>query len=281
MSGHLSQEQADEYAVGSLDPELERIVALHIAECSPCREAVEDAQRVAGLLAFSAPLHPAPGRLRARVVTRAGIRRPLWIRVLSIGQAAAGIAAVFVAIAAFTGMVSMKSQVSELRQKNADLSTRIQDVSSQEVEIFALSRRLTDAEQKATQIEASAEKDRELLAAMLNPESDVAEVVALEGAGGSVGRLVWEADQERLWFYARKLPVLASNQTYQVWVEAGGQYTSLGTFLPDANGTARYERLVPGGIANYASVIVTVETLGGSPAREGTGIFYVADLPRP
>lgn len=281
MAEHLSQGQADEFAVGSLDPDLERSIRLHIADCADCRRAVEEANRVAALLALSAPLHPAPERLKARVVTRAGIRRPLWARVLSVGQAAAGIAAVFVAIAAFTGMVSMRSQVADLRQQNGELSTKIQDVASQEIEIFGLSKRLTESERKAAEIEVTNAKAGELLAAMLNPASETAQVVNLAGAGSSVGGLVWDPGQDRLWVHAQKLPKLADNQTYQIWVESGGKYLYLGPLVPNDNGTATFDRYLPEGIARYGSVIVSIETAGGSGDRKGTGVFYVANLPRP
>lgn len=278
--GHISQEQADEYAIGSLEPEMERLVTLHAADCDLCRDLLFEAQRVASHIAAAAPLVRAPRELKRRVEVSAGLRRPpVRTYVIRAAQAAAGIAAVTIAIIAFAGMISMRGQVNDLQTQNASLQDQILDISSQEVEIFALSQRLTDAERRASQFEASADQDRELLAAMISPDSDFAEVITLRAAGNSVGRLVWDQDQNRLWFVARKLPQLPSGQVYQFWVESGGDWISLGSFNSDETGTATYSRLVPEGLDSYDSAIVTIETVGASVDREGTGVFMVSRLP--
>lgn len=278
--GHISQEQADEYAIGSLEPEMERLVTLHAADCDLCRDLLFEAQRVASHIATAAPLVRAPRELKRRVEVSAGLRRPpVRTYVIRAAQAAAGIAAVTIAIIAFAGMISMRGQVNDLQTQNASLQDQILDISSQEVEIFALSQRLTDAERRASQFEASADQDRELLAAMISPDSDFAEVITLRAAGNSVGRLVWDEDQNRLWFVARKLPQLPSGQVYQFWVESGGDWISLGSFNSDETGTATYSRLVPEGLDSYDSAIVTIETVGASVDREGTGVFMVSRLP--
>lgn len=44
---HITQEQADEFAIGSLEPALERAIALHLAECAACRDIVRDSERLA------------------------------------------------------------------------------------------------------------------------------------------------------------------------------------------------------------------------------------------
>jgi anti-sigma-K factor RskA len=281
MGGHITPEQADEYAIGALEPEMERLVTLHCAECVSCREIVFESERVAANLAMTVPLRPAPRHLKKKVRVRAGIDRPgLLHYAVRFGQAAAVFAAVAIAVAALTGMVSMRGQVNELRQANDQLDRQIRDVASQEVEIFALSVRLAEAERRAADLEALAETDRELLAAMLSPDSDVAEVVTLPQGRGSIGRLVWEEDQNRLWFVARKLPPLEEGQTYQLWVDTGEETISFGTFRPDESGTATHVRYVPNGISNYVTAIVTLETSGASMERSGDAIFWVRNFSR-
>lgn len=281
MAAHITPEQADEYAIGSLDGEMARLITLHIAECARCRAILTESERIAASLAMSAPRHRAPARLKRKIAVQAGLQRPGPLQyALRFGQAAAVFAAVLVGVAALTGMLSMRSQVQNLKDHSAELEREIRDVASQEVEIFALSMRLSEAEQRASEYEASAETDRELLAAMLSPESDIAEVVTSERGQGSIGRLVWEEDQKRLWFVARKLPQLDEGQTYEIWVDSGGDYISLGTFRPDESGTATYVRRVPNGISSYSSAIVTIESVGGSFERSGDAIFFVTNLPR-
>jgi len=278
MSTHITQEQADEYAIGALDPDLVRMVALHLAECGVCRETVRDAERVAAAFALAAHQRHAPKRLRQRVMRSAGLERvgPLR-RAVIVAQAAAGVAAVFVAIAAFTGMVSVRGQVGDLRDKNDHLQTQIDDALSQKVEIAALTRGLDEAERNSDQLKRAAQEDRNLLLALMSPKSDVADVFTKDESATSIGRLVWDEDQKRVWFVASDLAQRPKGETYQLWANNGGKFYSLGVFAPDASGFARYETSVPQGLKSYESAVVTIERAGGSNERSGPSVF-VADL---
>lgn len=279
--GHISQEMADEFAIGSLEQEMERLVALHAAECVRCREVIFEAERVAATLGMGVPRAPAPPRLKKKVLVGAGLRRPGALHYAArLTPMAAGLAAIIVAAASFTGMVSLRGQVSELQTENITLRDEIRDVASQEVQIFATSQRLQETEEKLDRLETSSAEDRQLLAAMMSPESKFADVTPHLDAGNPIGRLIWEEDQERLYFVADNLPQLRTGQTYQLWVDIDGDWHSLGTFNSDDQGTATYVRNVPGGLSQYESAVVTIETVGGSPSREGKAVFLVTNLPR-
>ncbi len=283
IDGHITREQADEYAVGSLEPEMERLITLHAADCARCREILFESEDVAATIAMSAPRHQAPPRLKNKVAVEAGITRPGPMQYfVRFGQAAAIFAAVLVSVAALTGMVSMRGQVQDLREQNAGLQSEVRDLSSQEVQILDLNMRVSEAEQRAAEFEESAERDRELLAAMMNPESETAEVVTMEHGEGAQGRLIWEEDEGRLWFVAHKLPELPGDQAYQLWVEDGGDYIPLGTLRPDDSGTATFVRNLANGLSGYAQAIVTVESreAGHAYERRGDSVFLVPSLPR-
>ncbi|MEO6398238.1 MAG: anti-sigma factor [Tepidiformaceae bacterium] len=275
---HITQEQADEYAIGSLDGDLVQMVALHLAGCQACRETVHDAERVAATFALASPAQRAPKRLRQRVMQSAGLERagPLR-RAVILAQAAAGLAAVFVAVAAFTGMLSVRGQVGDLRDKNDHLQTQIDDALSQKVEIAALTRGLDEAERGSEQLKRAAQEDRDLLLALMSPKSDVADVFTKDEAATSIGRLVWDEDQKRVWFVASDLAQRPKGETYQLWANSGGKFYSLGVFTPDASGFARYQTAVPQGLRSYESAVVTIERAGGSTERSGPSVF-VADL---
>lgn len=278
MSTHITQEQADEFAIGSLDPDLVSVLSLHLAECSLCRQAVRDAERVAAAFAIAAPQREAPKRLRQRVMQSAGLERASPLRRAAIlAQAAAGIAAVFVAIAAFAGMVSLRSQVSSLRDKNDHLQSQIDDALSQKVEIAALTRGLGVAERNSDLLKLAAQRDRDLLLALMSPKSDIADVFTKDESATSIGRLVWDADQKRVWFVASNLPQRPKGETYQLWANSGGKFFSLGVFAPDETGFARYDTIVPQGLKSYESAVVTIERAGGANQRSGPSVF-VADL---
>jgi anti-sigma-K factor RskA len=278
---HITQEQADEYAIGSLPGNLERAVSLHLAECRACRDIVRDSERLAASLALGAPLRRPSRRLRRRVYTAAGISRPgLLVRAVGISRTAAAIAAVFVAIAAFTGMLTVRGQLNDIRQKNADLQTQIDSTLSQKVELAALTRKLQDYETTSAELQQAATDDRDLFVALTSPGSDVADVISADAAASSIGRLIWNEDQKKVWFLATSLPRLPAGETYQIWVNSGGRYYSLGTFEPDESGFARYDTVVPEGLKIYDTAVVTIERAGGSPARSGPAVFFVTDLSR-
>lgn len=279
MGGHVSVEQADDYAIGALEPEFAALIDAHIADCRDCADLVAVSRRVAGALVLGVPRRSPPPRLKRRVLRSAGIIRPGPLRIaVRVAAAGAGAAAVFVAIAAFTGMVSVKGQLSDLRAQNGELESRINDALALKVDIAAVTRRLSEEERTSWELRQSARGDRDLLLAMLSPESDVAEVFAVDQTSSSIGRLVWDPEQKRVWFIAKDLPARPSGETYQIWVNAGGKYYSLGTFNSDTNGFARYETIVPQGLKSYETALVTVER-SGSSERNGPSVF-VTDLSR-
>ncbi|MDX6551540.1 MAG: hypothetical protein QOH74_28 [Gaiellales bacterium] len=56
------------HALRALDPEDERIVETHLAECERCRLELRQMEAVASALAYSAPAFAAPDDLRARIL---------------------------------------------------------------------------------------------------------------------------------------------------------------------------------------------------------------------
>lgn len=277
---HISQGLADEYAVGSLDREEERRIIIHTASCQPCRVLLRRAEATASALALTAPRRSPPRSMRKKVMRGAGLERPSPLRRAGgIARAVAGVAAVFVAIAAFTGMVWVRGQVHDLKGENNQLHAMVDEALSTKVELAAITRRLNAEEKASFEQSQQAKGDRDLLLAMLSPKSDVAEVYSTDDNATAIGRLIWNDDQKRVWFVADNLPARPSDQTYQLWVNAGGRYTSLGTFKPDSSGFARYVTSLPEGISSYDSAVVTIENAGGASQREGPSVF-AADLSR-
>ncbi|HLK09819.1 MAG TPA: sigma-70 family RNA polymerase sigma factor [Candidatus Binatia bacterium] len=66
-----------------------------------------------------------------------------------------------------------------------------------------------------------------------------------------------------------KFPPPPAGMTYQVWARLSGAWTSLGTAVPDAAGSARLIAEGPAFTTLPEAVEVTVEPTGGSPAPRG------------
>ncbi len=277
---HVTPEQADEFAIGSLPAELDAAVRLHIDECDVCASLVAESRRIASALLLIVPRRSAPPGLKRRVFQSAGITRPGAIaRTVKWATAGAGVAAAAVAILALTGMLSVRGDIHDLRSENATLASRLDDALAQKVEIAALSRQLDEQARRATDLLIAAQGDRELMLALLSPDSQIAEVYAVDDglSGAAIGRFIWDDAQKKVWFIASRLRSLDQGQTYQLWVNAAGRYQTLGTFNSDNVGFARYTTLVPQGLKGYDSVVITVESAPGGEERQGPSVF-VADL---
>lgn len=280
MTAHITQEQADEYAIGSLEPEMERVVALHLAECAACRDVARDSERLAARLGMSTPITPppAPDRLRRKVFTSAGIARPsLQYRAFSYAKTIAGVAAAVVALLAFTAMLGLRGQVTELREQNAEFQLELDDFRSARIEVAALTENVSEQARALALAEANARQDRELQVALLSPSAQTAEVLAINENEEAIGRIVWDDTQKKLWFVASNLERLDYGRTYQIWVNNDGRYVPLGTFNPDATGFVRYSTEIPGGLGEYDSAAVTIEKAGGSEERTSAPLL-VANL---
>ena len=190
---HITQEQADEFAIGALDPGFMTTVMLHADACRSCEALLQESQRVAGSLVMSLPRRRPPARLKRQVLRRAGIAGPgplAWAaRLVTAG---AGIAAVVVAVAAFTGMVSVRSQLDDLRLENRVLRRDIDTTLPTKVELAAITRRLTDAEKSNAELVAAARDDRDLALALLSPDSQVADVISVNESVAAIGRFIWD-----------------------------------------------------------------------------------------
>ena len=289
---HLDEDDADAYALGALQPAEAQAVATHIAACEMCHATVREAESAAAALALASPLHRAPAALKSRVLAEAGIVattpqnprstrrvRNIVRRTIQLAPAVGGIAAVTVAIMAFTGMVSVRGQVHDLQHQNADLQTQIASTLSEKVQIGAITQRLTDAEKASFEQSQDAQADHDLLLAMLSPQSIVADVYTTSDQQNAIGRLIWSPADKKVFFVAANLDPAPANETYQLWVSEDGKYSSLGTFTPDSTGFARYSATVPEGMSEYQTAVVTVETAGGAQQRSGPSIF-AADLSR-
>lgn len=277
---HLSQPEADEFALGVLEPETQRELAQHALACEECRSRILDSQRLIALLALAPSVQMPPPRLRRRVLRAVSrSRNGRWLpKAAKLSPLAAAIVALIAGAASITAMLSLRGQVETLRNENAVLQSKVDDALSQRFEIVALTNRLSQAEASAWEAQYESQLDRDMLMAVLSPESQTAEVISVADGFTPVGRLIWDGQQHRLWFIASRLPKLSEGETYQLWVNVDGRYRSLGTFQADESGFARFVRYLPEGLAPYESAVVTIERAGGAPERRGPGVFFVADL---
>jgi anti-sigma factor RsiW len=70
--GPHSTDDVAAYALGALEPAEAEAFRAHLATCAACRDELAAFQQVVNALPLSAPAHPAPARLRRRVLAEVG-----------------------------------------------------------------------------------------------------------------------------------------------------------------------------------------------------------------
>ncbi|MBN9492073.1 zf-HC2 domain-containing protein, partial [bacterium] len=92
---HITQDEADEYALGVLDADDNARIAMHAAGCPACQALIDSAMELTGQLALTAPQYSPPPALKAAVLRDSGITRaPPWRRIARYARPAAVAAAI-------------------------------------------------------------------------------------------------------------------------------------------------------------------------------------------
>jgi anti-sigma-K factor RskA len=245
------QEQASLYAAGAMTDTERLQYQRHLEDdqCTVCQAEVNESQAAASMLAFTAPsVAPSPavrGRLmeQARSAARRGearssmpFLRRSWTELIAVAAALGAIAIAFAAI-----RVS-----SELRQLNNELSSRI------------------------AQLEVQLVRARTYITTMTSPD---VRVVNLAGQGSNVqasGRIFVDTKQKRWFLYAKDLPAVPADKTYELWfVPKTGNPVRAAVFNTE-NGSSQIEVSVPEGL-DLRAAAVTTEPAGGTD--QPTGAF--------
>jgi anti-sigma-K factor RskA len=244
------QEQASLYAAGAMtDTErLEYQRHLEDDQCAVCQAEVKELRAAASMLAFTVP-RVAPslavrGRLmeQARSASSRGESRSAmpflrrsWTELVAVAAALGAMAFAFAAI----------RSSSELRQLNNELTSRI------------------------ARLEVQLVRARTYISTMTSPE---VRVVNLAGQGSNVqasGRLFWDMKQKRWFLYAKDLPPVAADKTYELWfVPKTGNPVKAVVFNTQTDGISEIEVGVPEGI-DVAAAAVTIEPAGGTDLPTG------------
>jgi anti-sigma-K factor RskA len=246
------QEQATLYAAGAMTESERREFARHLEEdqCAVCVSEVKELQSVAAMLAFdTAPAVPSPSvreRLMEQARSVAPARpsaRPSFLMRYWLPLASSTVAIVAIAVTLATSRSN-----DELRRVTQVLNSRIAQLEVQLARSQAYVATLTSADVR---------------------------VVNLAGQNQNVqasGRIFWDQSKRKWLFYARDLPRLTADKSYQLWfVPASGNPVSAVVFNTENDGSTQQEIDLPQGVAALKAAAVTTEPAGGVP--QPTGAF--------
>ncbi|MCF7687309.1 MAG: anti-sigma factor [Cephaloticoccus sp.] len=246
-----------------------------MAKDQSLRNLVDDLRATATLLACTAPDAPPPPALKHRLMTdinnRTQPEKPAQILTFRIGHYLGWAAAACFALIALwaTRMHSLSSAENELlRQQTQIAEINLRSMQSQfEAEKLLAEHQLHDAKRHVAELDLALKEQGDLARFKISTLTSM-----LGNSPQAMAVAVWNPDLQQGVLSVEKLPALASDQDYQLWV-IDPQYAipvDGGVFRVDpTTGQARYQFKADKPIKNVAKFAVSLERKGGVPKAEG------------
>ena len=242
MATHDSiQELIPAYALGALDPQEAELFASHLAQCEPCREEIASYQDLVGVLALAVPERSAPPELKGRILSAA----------LPAQKSAHGSKPI-IPEKPERARRSWSSLFQSVRPAWGVLSLLLIGILA--ISNLRLNQRIASLEQS-------------------QPEFQTVNLSGTTSAAQAVGMLVISPDGQSGSLVVDRMPALADNQDYQLWLIKDGERTSGGVFHSYSNGYGVLWIHSDEPLINYTEVGITVEPSGGSPVPTGEKII--------
>lgn len=228
------------YVMGALDADEAAVLEAHLETCVSCRTELAGYRTLSQSLLMAVPPKRPSAALRKNLQSRLpGAQKTSRPRIgWPFGQLATGMA--ILALLALN-LISFV-QLQQIRGQQAALLNQVQDA---QVALGMLS------------------------------SSDVQTLPI--NAGSISGTLLLNKNQNQAVLVLEDLPMLATNQVYQMWlVKPDGGRVSAGLFLPE-RGQSYITRVISSQqiLSNFTGIGVTVEPAGGSDQPTGQRIFKV------
>ena len=252
------KEILDAYALGAAEKAEAEALEEHVADCVRCWESLNEAQRATALLALSTAIEEASPYLRHRILDEArrqgrpsrgagrllaGLKR-LWPAGVGV-LAAAGVAALVLA-------VFVQAEMNDLQDENGQLERQVQEAGTLLGE------------------------QRQLMAVMAAPDLQQVSLHSPQPGSDALATYYWSLNTQSGFLVCNKLPPLAENQSYQVWILADGEAIPAGTFQP-WKGIGQLPIDLSISDKRHTAIIVTIEDADGSDRPSGEP-FLLASL---
>lgn len=248
------QELVSGYVLDILEPDERRTFDAHLYKCAECTAEVSSLRTAAHALARSLPERAPPLELRERVLASArGAERPPGTALSPTSWADRRLwlpGAAVILIALGTGIYGSHIHV---ETRLAALAERA-EVSDREVAA-------------AARVATEARRAMEIVAA---PDAIRFDLQGQGTAARAAGR-AWWSPQHGVVFTGTNLPGPPPGMCHQLWMLTVGRSQSLGTLPQSGDGLSVFDP--PLQIPPSATLVLTVEPTGGSPAPSGPSIL--------
>jgi hypothetical protein len=233
-------------------------VLAHLALCGACRQRLDEYIAVAQRLPLAAPEAEPPPELRARILAAAA--RPAGAPGTPAGQ-------------------SIAPPVAQAPRRRLAPAMALALIAlimlsiGQGLWIYRLQASM--GQQRAQ----SAANGGLVIAAFGNADALEATLLPPDGAGYASARVFISPGEPAVALYARELPQLPPEQTYQLWVAHDGRTVAAGSFAASAEGRAWRALRPPETLGGIERVFVTVEPAAGSPQPSGPEVLSGTAVP--
>jgi len=247
------EDQIALYSLGLLEGAELREVEEHLAEgCGICAAMLRDSDTVFTNLPLCLENTPMPEDLEKKILGRLEAREPVrekssifdfWKNVnpvwLNLGAALSLAVIVFLVVT----NVSLKNEL-KLTQQNM------------------------------SQLEAKLDKEKEMLAMVMDPDVDKIKLGSKMPDMDASGMIYWDKDKEKGVFLVSSIPMPKKGMTYQLWAIEDGKPVSMGVFDVDRSGNSMMELKPMPEHDGPMQFAVTLEPAGGMPQPTGDMYLY-------
>jgi hypothetical protein len=265
-------EDLEAFALGVLDDVRTQYVANHLAECRECSEIVFDYEMAMERLALAVPLHRANIRVRDRLLGGIGafpapilsmVRRRWW-------SLSAAVVLIAFAVGGLTWAIVLSSEVSKLKQQNAQLAQLTELDEAQRRALLQLEGKLNSTQNEQERISTTLDEYATYLTVALDPNLAPTELGGTNLAPRASCNYVWSQKQAVGALTCRDMPAMAFNLVYELWAIKGDRSVALGAFYPRPDGTAsvlvKYPEEAEGPVTNLWVTLEDDNALRGVPS---------------
>ena len=249
-------------------------VADHLTECRECSEIVFDYDMAIESLALAVPFHRAHVRVKDRLLGGIGafpapvlsmVRRRWW------AVSAATLLLAF-AIGGLTWAIVLSSEVSKLKEQNAQLAMLTELDAEQRAALLQLEGKLNSAQNEQQRISTTLEEQATFLTVALDPNLDPTELGGTTIAPRASCNYVWSEKQAVGALTCKDMPSTALTLVYELWAIKGDRSVALGAFVPRADGTAsllvKYPASAEGPVSNLWVTLEDANEIRSVPSAE-------------
>lgn len=228
---------------------------------------------ITNFLLYSTEEIPAPDNLKQRLFNKiefidkpAGLKpqqTPFWEKLRPLWY---GLGPAFAAVAIFLyfNNQALNNDLSKLKEKS--------EVQSQK--IASLENELSSKQEMVARLEQNISKKADLVGYLENPNVIVIDLGNLKKEVNSLGRIMWNKNEDSALFYGINLPQTTPDKIYQLWAIIDSKPKSYGIFSVDEEGNGLIKLNYNDSYDSIQQFAVTLEPAGGVP--QPTGEMYLA-----